>query len=524
MKKIFLFSFFCLLAAATIQLHAQNVNISEGNDFDGEPFLCVNPENSLHLVVAWMCFDGIDLIEMRTRVSENGGITWGPVTEIPHEVFGNTSADPSLAFDSEGNVFLCYIDYNPFGTSGAVYVRKSVDGGYNWGEPVQVIDAFADGSEMPVDRPWMVIDRSGGINDGYIYITTKPAPWIPFPNRNYLIVSDDGGETFGDWQYIDAPGWNIGAFIQAPMASPVVSADGTFHCIYPAWNLADNILPRFIHAESSDGAETLNYHEVIESGGGELMTDTLPKLGYLLISQESDPVQLIFAFIIKPFGDADIFILESGDAGVSWSDYLRVNDDPIGSGVMQDMVWADTNAEGDLLVTWRDRRNAADTGYVAASEFWAAVKWKDSVHFSPNFKLSDELVVFHEVLKENGNDFMGCSFVGDTVYAVWGEARDSLLNIWFTKMSATTGTGTGIQEIGSERAETISVFPNPVSDFVTLDCDPGSRIEIYDQAGKIAKVITSSNSNQIDLRELPAGTYTIRIEPGVLKPVTVIKN
>ncbi len=32
----------------------QNQNISLGNVFDGEPYITINPNNSQHMVVAWM--------------------------------------------------------------------------------------------------------------------------------------------------------------------------------------------------------------------------------------------------------------------------------------------------------------------------------------------------------------------------------------------------------------------------------------------------------------------------------------
>ena len=167
-------------------------------------------------------------------------------------------------YDNAGNLFLSYIDYNPFGTSGKAVVRKSTDGGYTWGEPVEVMDVFSDPGEAAVDRPWMVIDKSGTSTDGNIYITTKPAPWIPFPNRNYIIASTNNGLSFNPWKYIDGPGGAIGDFIAAPMASPAVGIDGTFHCVYPSWDPAENLLPRFILASSEDAANTFTYQEVLE--------------------------------------------------------------------------------------------------------------------------------------------------------------------------------------------------------------------------------------------------------------------
>ena len=35
---------------------AQNINLSEGLFFEGEPFIALNPNDNQHLVVAWMGF------------------------------------------------------------------------------------------------------------------------------------------------------------------------------------------------------------------------------------------------------------------------------------------------------------------------------------------------------------------------------------------------------------------------------------------------------------------------------------
>lgn len=504
MKRIL----FALLFFYKLTVFTQNTDVSNGTVFDGEPFIVVNPENPLLITVAWMGFDGPDLMQIQTRTSEDGGNTWGSIHGISHQLFGNVSADPSMAYNSDDELFICYIDYDPFYTSGGVYVRKSTDHGNSWGDAVKAIDAFDDGLEFPVDRPWMVIDKSGDIYDGTIYITTKPAPFIPIPNRNYFVVSNDNGESFSDWKHIDAPGWLIGGFIQAPMATPAVAVDGTFHCVYPAWEITENLLPRFIHASSDNAGINFNYHEMIESTGEDLITDTLPKLGYLLITDPSNAEHLAFMCILQSLGDADIFLLESFNSGLSWTDKMRINDDAVNSGKMQDMVWADFNADGDLLVSWRDRRNAPDTGYATSSEFWAAVKWKDSLAFSPNFKISDQLVEFDDVLKGNGNDFMGCEFVGDTVYAVWGELRELTLNIWFTKISARSAMGNSIMQICASSSNTI-IYPNPAGDRIFFKEIITGNIEVRNIQGELFLSQIPSPENDLDISRLPAGIYFI---------------
>lgn len=449
-----------------------------------------------------------------TRVSFDGGSTWSPASGQPHITAGYTSADPSMDWDSEGNLYLCYIDYSPFGTSGKVLVRKSTDGGLSWGAPVEVIDAADDGTEVPVDRPWLVIDRSGGPRDGYQYVTTKPAPWIPFPNRNYLSVSRDNGASFDAWRYIDTIGWQIGDFIQAPMAAPAIGTDGVMHCVYPAWEWTENILPRFVHAASGDGGYGFDYHEMLESAGGDLNVDTSAKTGYQLLSDPSDPEHLAFLFVYRALGDNDIYLLESNNAGVDWSDPLRVNSDPSGTDVMQDLVWGDFDPVGNLIVTWRDRRNAADTGYAVASEIWGAMLYKDSLSFSHDFKISSALAAFDSVLYGNGNDFMGVQLLNDTLYATWGDTRNDYLNIWFSRQAVGASIPSSLVSLSETRVGELHISPNPSHGVITVKGELISMVTLIDEQGKVVyrQEFVPSDEQNLILPPTLHGNYLVAAE------------
>ena len=319
--------------------------------------------------------------------------------------------------------------------------------------------------------------------------------------------------SFNDWRNIDTMGWRIGNFIQAPMATPAVSLNGTFHTIYPAWEFTENILPRFILASSSNAGGTFNYHEVIESAGDELITDTSAKVGYLLKCDPINADHLAFFTILQTEGDADIYLLETFNAGNTWNDQIRINDDPINSGKMQDLVWANFDLDGDLLVSWRDRRSATDTGFSVSSEIYGAIRWKDSLEFSNNFKISNTLVEFDDVLLGNGNDFMCNAMINDTIYAAWGDTRDGNLNIWFNKISALTLAGTGIQNIASESKELITIYPNPSSDLISIEYKTIDNILIYDILGSCVFQLNDVNRNlvNIDITHLQSGNYTVKI-------------
>jgi hypothetical protein len=493
----------------------QNQNVSNGNVFDGEPYLSINPNNSQHIVVAWIDWSISNFWGIKTCMSTDGGQNWSPKVNIPHAVVGNISADPALAFDNNGNVYLCYIDYTISPITGAVYVIKSTDGGITWNTATEVINVNDDGTQYPVDRPWISIDNSGGVNDGNIYVTTmNPTVFgsVSPPYNPYFIRSTDGGVSFDPWKYIDTTNWLAGSIIPQPTPFQTISSNGTFHCVYPSWVLSQNLNPQFIFASSSDAGNSFSYSSII-APYSNVFNDSLPKKGFPLVANPADANHLVFLNLIIPHGDADVFMWESFDGGITWSDSVRVNDDPIGNNRMQDLIWADFDNDGDLVVSWRDRRNGTDSTYITASEIWGAVRRKDSTNFSPNFRISDTLVAYDTILAFAGNDFMCIKFVNDTLNAVWGDTRDGKLNIWFQRISI-DGIILSTQQISSNNYPNIKIYPNPSVSNITIEGKNLNKVIIISENGKI--ISTKENLNGIEnlvinLTNLSNGIYFVQV-------------
>lgn len=510
MKRVVFFLFLLLAQNA----FTQNQNLSNGIAFDGEPYIAINPNNSQHLVVAWMGFKLNNLIVIKTRTSTDAGQTWSPTIDIPHTVVGYQSADPSLAFDNNGNLFLCFIDYTPNPAAGAVYVAKSTDGGLSWGTPVEVINVNADGSQHPVDRPWMVVDNSGGPNDGNIYVTTmnpKAFGPVPPPYNPYFIKSTNNGASFEPWRYLDTANWLAGSLIPQPMPTPTVSADGTFHAIYPSYVLSQSLFAQYITASSTSAGNSFNYSVALQSANGS--SDTLPKKGYLLIANPANANHLLCVYPNIDNGDIDIYMIESLNAGNSWSIPIRINDDPIANNRMQDLMWADFDTDGDVVITWRDRRNASDSTYKTSSEIWGAIRWKDSTSFSANFPITDSSISYNTILENNGNDFMCAKMINDTLYAVWGDTRNNFLNIWFQQIDLTTGVSS-IKDLANDILP-INIYPNPLKNITTINFGENdiknAFIDVMDVQGKQLKhVVLTKKEMQVDFTDFPPGSYLIR--------------
>ena len=490
---------------------AQNQDISSGQVFDGEPFVAVNPQNNQHIVVAWMGFKWLNKVVIKTRYSLNGGGSWGDAVDMGHMVDGYTSADPSVAFDNSGNLFLTYIDYNKDEDIGGVYIRKSLDGGQSWGNAVLVIEMNSDPGKMAIDRPWMAIDTSGGSTDGNIYITTMNAGGAEAGYNPYLSRSLDGGVTWEQWKYIDAEDWMAGTLLKQPMPTPAVASDGTLNIVYPSWVITQNFLPQYFHAVSDDGGDSFSYNLVFESANN--VSDNKAKKGYLLRCNPVNPDNMVFLFLSDVEGDADVFLLETLDAGASWSEPLRLNDDEVGNGKMQDMLWASYDLDGDLIVAWRDRRNATDDGFEAASGFWATVRRVDSLEFSTNFRLSDSLVDYNAILANAGNDFMCIDLKQDTLNAAWGEVREGeSLNIWFQRMAIPGGAISSVSKIAEEKI-IVKLYPNPTENQLFIEAEDIFGIEFYDVDGRLEKsrYFDKANKVEVDISDLSSGVYLLKV-------------
>ncbi len=469
--------------------------------------MAINPTNHQNMIVAWMGFLFGENVVIKTKSTFDGGQSWSSVVSQPHYVSGFTSADPSVEFDHQGNAYLCFIDFD--GTSfsdGSVRVAKSTDGGLTWSTAVEVIALADDPGKLCIDRPWISIDTSSGPSQGNVYVTTMNADKLPVspPYNPYFVRSTDGGASFGTPRYIDSTDYLAGSIITQPMPYPTVSATGKLYACYPSYETSQSLFPQIFVASSSDGGIGFNYNTMYT--GANVANDSLIKRPSPIICDPSDPLHLTYCGVMDYHGDADVYMLESFDEGISWTTPARINDDAIGNGRLQDLIWCDYDYDGDLAVCWRDRRNGG-AGYETDTEIWCSMRCKDSTAFTPNFRISDTQVSHDTILNSAGNDAMCVKFLNDTINAVWGDVRTGRLNIFFNRVSKQTIVSA--TEIVSEQTP-LPIYPNPGNGNITVPAvDPPFSFEIIDVQGKLLNH-GKSNTNLLNTG-LDVGQYFIRI-------------
>lgn len=514
MKKLLL----CIQLIWSFTLIGQNMNLSNGNVFDGEPYIAINPMNSQHLVVAWMSWINFaNQFQIKTTTSFDGGQTWSAESLMPHTMSGYSSADPCIDFNNNGEVFVSYIDFT--GTTppvtGGIYVCKSTDGGLSWEAPLEVINTSFDGTKWPIDRPWMVIDKSNTANEGNIYVTTFNLNRTNPSFNPYLSISVDNGNSFST-RYIDTAGWLAGNLNPLPMCSPTVSSSGIFYGAYPSYVLSQSLYFQSFLAYSNDGGTNMEHELIITYPPNTVANDSLAKKAALLLSNPANSNHLALAYLTIEHGDMDVNLIESFDAGMNWTTPIRLNDDPIANNRMQDMIWGDFDTDGDLVISWRDRRNGTDSTYETSSEFWATFRDSDSAQFAPNFQITDQTVAYDSVLESAGCDFMCIKLQDDVINAVWNDTRDGKLNIWYQKMN-TDGSVLATTQISSEALPKIVIFPNPATSLITVQGTAMTLVEVFDENGKrvLQKVVQEEDLVDFDVRSLKNGSYLLRVETKV---------
>lgn len=511
MKFFLQISFFLL----PMLVFCQNKLISSGNYFEGEPYLAINPKNQQHLVAAWMGFQLNNKIVIKSSVSLNGGISWSTPIWQPHSSANFSSADVSLGFDNNDNLFMSYIDFDNIAHSaGKILLRKSTDGGFSWGNPTEVISMSDCPNKLCIDRPWMAIDLSGSASDGTIYITSMNAnqPTLISPPYNpYIAVSTDGGMTFSTPRTIDSTGFLAGSILPQPMPSPVVNGNGKLSTIFPSYMISQSLFPRLILAESSNKTTSFNY-KIAYQGTDFGVTESLLKAGPLLRSNPSNPNNYIYLFLSDTHDGSDIMMIESNDGGNTWSNIKRINQDAVGNGKLQDLIWADFDNDGDLVVCWRDRRNAPGNSYQEPTEIYASVRFNNTNTFEPDFAISTLLTPHDTILEDNGNDFMHVVYEKDTVYAIWGDVRSGSLKIYLNKWHPQSNNSS-IHTI--ETSSNFSLYPNPANDVLFVSHkNPIINYQILNTEGKILIESKTLFEGGINIQNLKPGSYIFRVQDG----------
>ncbi len=353
------------------------VNVAAGGaniigDAANEPSIAVDPRDPNIINIGWRQFDTIanNFRQAGLGLSADGGQTWSFPGVLDPGVF---RSDPVLDFDVDGNFYYNSLTYD---SDYRCDVFKSTDGGANWSAPV-----FAYGS----DKQWMSIDRTNGLGQGHIY-----QHWSPFTPTTFN-RSIDGAASF-----------------EAPVALPeepywgttTVSPGGkVFVAGLANWSSGIAVV-RSSNAQNALAVPAFDQVVVVDLGGfPQAFEDPSPNPGGLLgqiwiASDHSGGAghgNLYLLASVNPAGSdpLDVHFSRSTDSGVTWSNPVRVNDDPAGTNAWQWFGTMSVAPDGRIDVVWNDTREypgdsfTSELTYAYSTDF--GVTWSPNEVLSPTF-------------------------------------------------------------------------------------------------------------------------------------------
>ena len=417
-----------------------NVDASNECGPQSETFITLNHSNPQSLAAG---SNEIFRLPMRGYFSFDGGSTWGGVDlPLPPPLSGTNDtrfgSDPSLAFDTLGNVFYGYIVVffgNGKGINGTeVAVARSSDGGQTY--PEVNFFSFQSGGNHFNDKPIITADTN--LNSPFrdnVYIAWDAASGGSTSGGIRLARSTDHGLTFTSTRIDNpgGPGRGIGA-------NPFVGPNGE---LYAAWNDFSNA-NTIAFNRSFDGGVTWGTQTVVaaKSAPFELLPPAESFRGALIYpacdadrSNGPHSGRLYCSWLDQlPNGLGDIFLSFSDDQGSTWST-PRTVPDPLPADRFNHWLSVDP-VTGDVNLSFYDTRNDTTGQRFQTDIYFTQSKDGGATFLSPNVRVTtassnehDCNGVFPCTGIDYGNqqgDYEGLVSFGGVSHPVWTDSRRQL--------------------------------------------------------------------------------------------------
>lgn len=496
-----------------IILDVDNIQINSDNttQVQNEEMVCINPTNTANAVAVWRDFR-LEYRRVGVGYTFDGGQTWHDTLLYvpPHP----RQSDPVLTVDDDGTYYACTLtlEWSMDEPSG-IYIQKSTDGGMSWSDPYIAIDSVQGVFE---DKQWMTLDRTSGPTNGNIYIS-----WTRFSDITeiLLVTSTDGSETYSDPAYVsDDYGvqWSV----------PTVGAGGE---VFVAW-LQFYYPTRGIFLDvSTDQGRTFGQDQLIvpttvsqDYINGEILVIAYPALNSDVSLLSPYLGNLYIAFMDENATDMDIFFMKSEDNGASWSEPIRLNDDPEHNGADQFHPWITVDETGVIHAIFYDRRlddqnMLFDLFYTKsedAGETWLPNERITTVSSDPSDARLAGLI----------GEYIGLDAWQGEVQMVWTDTRNGNQDVFSGRMSPTGIEDDIVSVPGRLRLQT--PYPNPFNASVGVSFrsaeEASVKLEIVDILGRKAATLFDGvcrtgvnrfvwDGTDMTGGEVVSGTYFIRM-------------
>lgn len=416
-----------------------------------EPMLAENPRNPLNLVGGTKFFTdpGHYRFQVGYLSSFDGGCTWQDGGVFPGFTSSETTSDITLAFGLHNDVYALVLHTSSVTASGesGVSVLTSHDGGRTFNHPVSVFDDTS--GKTFSDKPWIVVDQTGGPRSGTIYLVWSYDHNGICGSGNFCSQelafsrSTDGGRSFSPMRFVEG---------QAPFctnparrrpagstrcdgvlsATPVVLPDGSLAVVFLYMNVMSTggISSRLAIVTSPDGGSTWNPPSLIATVHdipGFFRPERYRNSSLPALACDPRTGQLYITWADESSGDADILFSTSTDRGRTWTSLpMRVNDDLSGNGVNQFQPQIAVAPDGVVSITFFDTRMDPRRRFI---DVFLAQSTDRGASFLPNLRVTTQSwdPAVGAPVDENGlqfiGDYQGLSADDLFVHPFWNDTR-----------------------------------------------------------------------------------------------------
>ena len=515
------------------------INIKINNDttieLQNEEQIVMNPRDSTNLVAVWRDFR-LGYRQVGYGCSFDGGLTWNQGLFVdPYYAY---DSDPGLTVDTAGNFYAHILGYTgSVNDPNGLFVFKSTDGGMTWGDAVIVVNGVPGVLE---DKGLIACDRSDGQHNGNLYVS-----WTRGGATQDIVMarSIDGGNSF------EAP-VSVSDVPNAQWSVPCVGSNSEVYVAWYQYSQNDIRLDR-----STDGGQTFGGDIIIQQLyfgdsliNGGISVFAFPAMDVDITDGPYDGYIYVAYLEFSPgFTDTDIYFTRSTDNGSTWTQKIRINDDPLNNGCDQFHPWLIVAPDGSIIVVFLDRRldpnNMLMDCYMTTSTDGGAT-------WSPNERIStvscdptagskleshvqspDSPIIFANRAGLLG-EYIGVTASSiDDIHPIWTDTRLGNQDV-FVGVADTVGTYIGENITPGICTLNISLAPNPGHDRVVIRINilspkrlsSESTLRMYNLTGRLVKEFTEPSSildqscyyiwncRDESGRKSPSGVYFLRLE------------
>ena len=497
----------------------QNKSTNESNEIavGAEPNIAVDPQNANHIAITFM--DVNDELTFPVYYTTDGGINWTisnyNVTES-FKTYNNitetieSGGDPVLAFDNHGNLYMSWLFvYNNTATTGFVV---STDGGANFSAIDDDAVVFSGNTQQmeALDREWLAVDNTGGVNDGTLYMSGFYIGNTLNDNGQVVFTKPYGSSVFNE-TVASASGFDMQT---APQFGNIkVDNTGNVHVSCMQYSPQDGS-GTIIYSKSTDGAVSFTETEIASNQTQTQDNAILHDRENAAVSMAVDGNNVYETWTDFSNDDIQAYYAFSNNNGTSWSSPINLNSL---LGTAKYYLMPNVSADnGKMAISFYVVDKTSKEGkYYIVSSADAGQTLESAVELSTN------ITNFTQV---SGDEFLGdyntSLMIGCDVYSIWAAKSGSDINVYIGKTDICETTGITEYTTVNGNFSISDIYPNPVSDnlnVVVNSKEPQKvSISLYTISGKIVlntelQLTKGEQELKLNISHLQKGNYILKV-------------